>query len=223
MNFFDRLQKISPWILSKPGLGALFTAGCFLTHPLRFTDEVIRGELSNRTKPLRFLIEVYVLTLLISSVVSWSILTQPPSEISLLRKVYFIGGGPLYIASLFLGGGVLVHLCLSRGLLPIRSCFHFFCYLQGSVVAAKQIYGFIPWIQLLKILSIRPDQHLVHLLYFSTLLSVVFFLAYSLPTIARVYKPRWYRMLFTIFVVFVASGAVSIGFLQWASSSGQPS
>lgn len=223
MNFFDRLQKISPWILSKPGLGAFLTAGCFLTHPLRFTDEVIRGELSNRTKPLRFLIEVYVLTLLISSEVFWSILTLPPSELSLLRKVNFIGGGSLYFASMFLGGGVLVHLCLSRGLVPIRSCFHFFCYLQGSLVAAKQIFGFFPWIQLMEILSLRPDQHSGHLLYSLILLSVVFFLAYSVPTIARVYKPSWYRMLLTIFVVFVTLGAVTAGFLQWVSSSEQHS
>jgi hypothetical protein len=196
------------FLRDKPIIDVFVTSGYFFLKPLKFTGEVIREDWTHKAKPPRFLVETYLLALVLILVTPWRILDEFDGSLTNTQKAFLTGAGAVGFFCSFFAASFIAHCILGRQRLPFIRAFFLFCYIQGTqLILAHVIVGLV-WL----LHGESPSQGA---LLFTALLEFILFLIsiiYVIVPVARAYSPRWYRLVFSGVVALVVFIAINLGF-----------
>jgi hypothetical protein len=198
---------LKSFLRDKPIVDALWTTAYFALHPLRFTDEVIAEDWTNKAKPPRFLIETLLLSLALLLLTPFSALYEPNPAQSALQQDFLKAARVVIFCIAFFAACGPAHLILGARRLPFIRALYLFCYVQG----ASLFFAYLVGSTILLIQGQSPSSAglLVGSIVLLFLGAVA--LVWVLLPIRRAYDAPWYKILLAAAAGLPVYLAVAIG------------
>jgi hypothetical protein len=207
------------FLKEKPLIGLFVTMAHFLIRPLRFTDETVREDWKNKMSPPRFLVESYVLLLVVILASPFGTLSGE-SNLATIPKAFEECMDVTCVLLAFFAGCFVAHLILNQARMSFIRAFFLFCYLQGflwiivafflialSVVAGK--YMNVDWNPPFITFTDESHQRRAAVVVIIALSLEAAVVGYVWSSIIRAYRPRWYRFLGAFLAFFLSTAAFS--------------
>src|SRR5436309_3106232 len=106
-----------------PVVDVFLTVGHFAVRPLKFTDEVLREDWTNKAKPPWFLIQTVLLGYAFRLVTPWRFIDEQASSYTDAQKHFELATELASMMLAFFAAAFVVHLILGRSRIPFVSAF----------------------------------------------------------------------------------------------------